>query len=69
MDNLVEYFQFLDDLRESGITNMFGAASYLEDEFELSKKDAKKVLLDWMKTFDSQSTAEERVAKLNGTEA
>ena len=41
-------FQFLDDLRESGITNMMGATPYLEEEFEFSRKDSKKWLLAWM---------------------
>lgn len=50
------YFKFLEDLRESGKTNMFGAvnapsaAAYLEREFGLDKYDAKDVLLAWMKS-------------------
>lgn len=28
-----EYFEYLDELRESGVTNMFGAAPYLVSEF------------------------------------
>lgn len=34
-DNEVEqkHFDFLEDLRRSGITNMYGAAPYLRDEF------------------------------------
>ena len=28
-----EHLEYLDDLRESGVTNMFGAGSYLEDNF------------------------------------
>ena len=54
-DNLEKkpYFEFLDDLRDSGITNMFGAASFLEDEFpELNREEAKAVLMEWMRTFD-----------------
>lgn len=46
------YFDFLDGLRESGITNMWGAAGFLEDEFpELNKQEAKTVLLAWMDQF------------------
>ena len=30
----VDYFTYLDDLRESGVTNMFGARPYLEAEFD-----------------------------------
>ena len=29
-----EHLQFLDELRESGITNMWGGASYLSDDFD-----------------------------------
>lgn len=46
-----EMLEFLDDLRESGETNMFGATPYVQDEFDLDKKDAKEVLLYWMDTF------------------
>ena len=48
-----EHFDFLDELRESGITNMFGAGAFLEDEFpELSKYEAKAVLMAWMDSFN-----------------
>jgi hypothetical protein len=48
-----EYFKFLDDLRETGLTNMFGAGAFLEDEYpELNKQEAKAVLMDWMDSFD-----------------
>jgi hypothetical protein len=47
-----EHFDFLDDLRESGITNMFGASSFLRDEFpELSRIEARDVLKSWMRGF------------------
>ncbi len=47
-----EYFDFLEDLRLSGRTNMFGASPYLEKEFGLSPKKAKEVLVEWMKTYN-----------------
>jgi hypothetical protein len=43
-DTHVEYFAYLDDLRASGVTNMFGARPYVEEEFGLSKAEATKVL-------------------------
>lgn len=46
-----EYKEFLDDLRESGVTNMFGAGKYLEDEFGLDKREAREILSNWMKNF------------------
>jgi hypothetical protein len=41
-------FTYLNRLRESGATNMFGAAPYLEMEFDLDRREAKQVLMDWM---------------------
>jgi len=41
-------FIFLNNLRVSGVTNMFGAAPYLQEEFDLSRQEAKEVLLEWM---------------------
>lgn len=49
-----EHLTFLDSLRESGITNMFGARPYLIEEFGVSKSDASKVLSYWMDTFGKE---------------
>ena len=46
-----EYFLFLNDLRDSGKTNMFGASPYLQDAFGLEKKEAREILTRWMKSF------------------
>ena len=45
------HLEYLDDLRESGITNMFGAAPYLQQEFDIPMNEAKLILSYWMKTF------------------
>lgn len=46
-----DHLEFLDDLWESGITNMFSAHPYLQDEFpKLSEKEAKTILIYWMKS-------------------
>ena len=47
-----EMFDYLNDLRESGATNMFGASPYLVDEFGIDKYDARKVLSKWMENFN-----------------
>jgi len=52
-DNNNEYFEYLDDLRDSGATNMFGASAYLEDEFYLGRAEARKILLEWMQRKQS----------------
>ena len=47
-----EHKEYLDSLRESGITNMFGAAPYLQPAFpELSIKESREILSEWMRTF------------------
>ena len=47
-----EYFSYLNDLRDSGQTNMFGAGEYLERDFNLDKREAREILAKWMKSFD-----------------
>ncbi len=47
-----EHLEYLNELRESGATNMFGARPYLMQEFpELDDKEAAEVLVYWMKSF------------------
>lgn len=46
-----DVYLYLNDLRESGETNMFGATPYLQDEFGFEKKEAKDWLSQWMKDF------------------
>ena len=38
------YFDYLNKLRDSGRTNMFGAAPYLRAEFGLDQKTAREIL-------------------------
>jgi hypothetical protein len=49
-----QYFEFLDELRESGATNMWGATPYLQEAFGLDRLKAKDILLEWMDTFDQR---------------
>lgn len=46
-----EMFEYLDTLRETGVTNMFGAGPYLEQAFDIDRREAKNVVLEWMKTY------------------
>ncbi len=50
-----EMFEYLDVLRETGVTNMFGAAPYLQQAFGINKNEAKTILLDWMKNYAVRS--------------
>jgi len=47
-------FSYLTALRDSGAINMFGAGQYLEKAFELDRREAKKVLLEWMEWVQRQ---------------
>lgn len=44
--------EFLNDLRESGETNMFGAAPYLQEELGFGRQEARDTLMDWMEQFE-----------------
>ena len=47
-----EYYVYLEELRESGVTNMFGASPYLQEEFDLGRKEAIKIVSNWMENYD-----------------
>lgn len=47
-----EQYAFLEALRESGVTNMFGATPYLMRNFDLDEKTAKQILVSWMRNYD-----------------
>lgn len=49
------YFEYLDSLRESGVTNMFGAPRYLQEVFGLTKQDSFNVFQRWMETFEGRT--------------
>ncbi len=42
-----EHLNFLDYLRNSGITNMFGAAPYIQESFGVTKQEAVIILTYW----------------------
>ena len=58
MTTTIEYTQehkdYLDELRESGVVNMFGAGTYLQDDFEMTKYDANRILRQWMEEFGNE---------------
>lgn len=52
-----KYFDYLEKLRQSGATNMYGATPYLQEEFPELRYDrdkAKEILLAWIKTFEPE---------------
>jgi hypothetical protein len=63
MTDPTEVFEYLDNLRESGITNMFGAGPYVQRHFGIQPNEARKLVVAWMDTFDPEEAPEERVQK------
>lgn len=47
-DSQQRMYDYLEDLRQSGQANMFGAGQYLEVAFGLERKEARTILSDWM---------------------
>lgn len=57
-----KYFEYLEELRCSGVTNMFGARPYLQKKFpELSDdpERARKILLAWFDSFRAEGGKDE----------
>lgn len=46
------YWNYLEKLRRSGVTNMFGAVPYLVEEFGLDRDEAEKILIEWMENYN-----------------
>ncbi len=57
MKDQEHYFVYLDCIRETGKVNMFGAAPYLQEEFGLSRHEAKDIILAWMESFSRRMEA------------
>lgn len=54
-----KHLEFLDNLRFSGIVNMFGARPYLQSRFpKLTDGEAKNILFYWMRTFSKRKKGE-----------
>ena len=50
-----EHLEYLDELRESGETNMYGARPYLQRKFGMiDKKLAANILTYWMASFGKE---------------
>lgn len=47
-----EHLEYLDALRESGITNMYGSPEYLRKAYKgITKDESYKIVAYWMATF------------------
>jgi len=54
-----EVMEYLNRLRESGATNMFGATPYVIEEFGLDKSEARRILSLWMRNFNDEGDYDE----------
>jgi len=54
-----EALQFLNALRESGQTNMFGAAPYVEAEFGVNRQESVRLVKLWMENFNEEGNYEQ----------
>ena len=46
-----EHSDYLIALRDSGETNMWGAAPYIQREFNVTYQEAKQILIEWIQSF------------------
>jgi hypothetical protein len=53
-----EVLEYLNDLRDSGDTNMFGASPYVQQRFGLSRNESRKLVTLWMNNFNEDGNYE-----------
>ena len=50
-----EHLVYLDELRESGVTNMYGAGAYLVRDFGVKRNESHEILGYWMESFGNDT--------------
>lgn len=58
-DEMKDYFEFLDKVRNGGDINMLGAPKYLQAEFGLTKKESYDIWSKWAQSFKERLDAGE----------
>jgi len=53
-----EALEFLNELRITGVTNMFGAGPFIEAEFGVTRQEAARLLNLWMANFNEEGNYE-----------
>ena len=48
------HLDYLDKLRESGETNMYGSGPYVEREFLVTRRQAQDIVIYWMESFEER---------------
>ena len=49
-----ETFKYLDDLKDSGVVNMFGATDHIINHFGYTREQSKQLLAEWMGSHSSR---------------
>lgn len=49
--NKDEIFEYLDNLRESGICNMFESPNHVQKEFGIDRYESRDIVKEWMINF------------------
>ena len=61
---LTSYFEYLDELRESGDVDMWGASLPLAETFSINQRDASDLVGLWIKSFDPKLSPAARAKKV-----
>ena len=57
-----KYWLFLEQLRRSGVTNMYGAVPHLMVAFDgLTRQEATQILADWMRNYNPDDYKEDNL--------
>ena len=51
-EQTMRHYKYLIRLRNSGVTNMYGAGPYIMRKFGVERKESHAILGAWMDTFD-----------------
>jgi hypothetical protein len=65
--SLTDVFAYLDALRASGITNMYGAGRFLKnafDDYAWTRAEVQDAVFSWMNTYDPKLTPAKRAEKV-----
>jgi len=53
-----EVMEYLNELRDSGKTNMFGATPYIQEKFQFTSRESREILVLWMENFSEEGNYE-----------
>lgn len=57
--NPADYFDLLTAVRDSGVMNMMAAPQYLQQEYGMSKQDARRTFILWVESLQAPHEPED----------